>query len=544
MREPPHAADPQASPPVVLDGKSLTLEDFDRVVRHRAPCRLGDEARERVLRGRRTVEAALAHGEPVYGVNTGFGDLAKVSIPAEKLTTLQTRLLLSHAAGVGEPLPDDVVRGMLLLRANTLARGHSGVRPAVIDALLTLLDDDVLPVVPSRGSVGASGDLAPLAHLALPLIGRGRVRVRDGDAVREISGAELHRRSGSEPLELAPKEGLALINGTQGMTSLLARAVLAARRLVKVADLVAALSTDALRGTDAAFDPRLHALRPHPGQRASAANLWRLLQGSEIRESHRHGDVRVQDPYSIRCAPQVHGAVRDLLTDVERKVLVEMNAVTDNPLVFFVEEAGNEAGGGAGVSEGAIVSGGNFHGEPMALAADVLALALAELGSISERRIEKLTNTAFSGLPPFLVEDAGLNSGFMIAQVTAAALASENKGLAHPASADSIPTSADKEDHVSMGMTAALKLQRVVRHVCRLLGIELVAAAQGLDLVRTAAGSPRRPLRSSEPLERLHAQVRRQVEPWHEDREMAADLVRGEALVRHGDLDDLLGDLE
>jgi len=544
MAEVPERADPTASQGLVLDGESLTLEDFDRAVRHRAPCRLGDEARERVLRGRRTVEAALAHGEPVYGVNTGFGDLAKVSIPAEKLATLQTRLLLSHAAGMGEPLPDDVVRGMLLLRANTLARGHSGVRPALIDALLTLLNDDVLPVVPSRGSVGASGDLAPLAHLALPLIGRGRVRVRDGDAVREISGAEMHRRSGSEPLELAPKEGLALINGTQAMTSLLARAVLAARRLVKVADLVAALSTDALRGTDAAFDSRLHALRPHPGQRASAANLWRLLQGSEIRESHRHGDVRVQDPYSIRCAPQVHGAVRDLLTDVERKVLVEMNAVTDNPLVFFVEDAASETGGGAGVSEGAIVSGGNFHGEPMALAADVLALALAELGSISERRIEKLTNTAFSGLPPFLVEDAGLNSGFMIAQVTAAALASENKGLAHPASADSIPTSADKEDHVSMGMTAALKLQRVVRHVCRLLGIELVAAAQGLDLVRTAAGSPRRPLRSSEPLERLHGRVRRHVEPWHEDREMAADLARGEALVRHGDLDDLLGELE
>jgi histidine ammonia-lyase len=533
--------DPQAPPPLVLDGESLTLEGFDRVVHRGAWCRLGDEARERVLRGRRTVEAALERGEPVYGVNTGFGDLAGVSIPPDKLATLQTRLLLSHAAGVGEPLPDDVVRGMLLLRANTLARGHSGVRPAVIDALLELLNENVLPVVPSRGSVGASGDLAPLAHLALPLIGRGRVRIVEGDAVRELSGADLLRRLGRPPLELAPKEGLALINGTQAMTSLLARAVLAARRLVKLADLVAALSTDALRGTDAAFDPRLHALRPHPGQQASAANLWRLLQGSEIRESHRHGDVRVQDPYSIRCAPQVHGAVRDLLTDVERKVRVEMNAVTDNPLVFPTDDAGAE--GADGSSESAVVSGGNFHGEPMALAADVLALALAELGSISERRIEKLTNTAFSGLPPFLVEDAGLNSGFMIAQVTAAALASENKGLAHPAAADSIPTSADKEDHVSMGMTAALKLQRVVRHVCRLLGIELVAAAQGLDLVRTAAGGSRRPLRSSELLERLHARVRRRIEPWHEDREMAADLARGEALVTDGDLDDLLRDL-
>ena len=534
MADLPDSADPSAPQPLSLDGESLTLEDFDRVVHHRVPCRLADEARQRVLRGRRTVEAALEHGEPVYGVNTGFGDLAKVSIPPEKLATLQTRLLLSHAAGMGEPLPDDVVRGMLLLRANTLARGHSGVRPAVIEALLMLLEEDALPVVPSRGSVGASGDLAPLAHLALPLIGRGRVRLRDGDDVREVSGAEIHRRLGSEPLELAPKEGLALINGTQAMTSLLARAVLAARRLVKVADLVAALSTDALRGTDAAFDPRLHALRPHPGQQASAANLWWLLQGSEIRESHRHDDLRVQDPYSIRCAPQVHGAVRDLLADVERKVRVEMNAVTDNPLVFP----------GTGGPGGVVLSGGNFHGEPMALAADVLALALAELGSISERRIEKLTNTAFSGLPPFLVEDAGLNSGFMLAQVTAAALASENKGLAHPASADSIPTSADKEDHVSMGMTAALKLQRVVGHVCRLLGIELVAAAQGLDLVRTVAGSAGRPLRSSEPLERLHRRVRRQVEPWHEDREMAGDLAQGEALVETGVLDDLLGELE
>lgn len=515
--------------PIVLDGKSLSFDDFERVVRHRAPCRLSVGARERVARGRRVIEAAIATGEPVYGVNTGFGDLAKVSIPADKLATLQVRLLLSHAAGVGDPLPDDAVRGMLLLRANTLARGHSGVRPEVIDGLLALLDAGLLPVVPSRGSVGASGDLAPLAHLALPLLGRGRVRMVDpaGDSAREMSGAEGLALLGREPLELAAKEGLALINGTQAMTSLLVCAVLAARRLVKVADLVAALSTDALRGTDAAFDSRLHALRPHPGQVASAANLWRLLQGSAIRESHRFGDVRVQDPYSIRCVPQVHGAVRDVLSDVERKVLVEMNAVTDNPLVFPDD--------GDAISGGTVISGGNFHGEPMALAADGLALALAELGSIAERRIEKLTNTAFSGLPPFLVEDAGLNSGFMIAQVTAAALASENKGLAHPASADSIPTSADKEDHVSMGMTAALQLQQVVRHVSQLLGIELVTAAQGIDLLR--------PLTSSEPLERLHARVRRRVEPWHEDREMAADLRVGEELVTGEDLADLLVDL-
>jgi len=304
------------------------------------------------------------------------------------------------------------------------------------------------------------------------------------------------------PLVLEAKEGLALINGTQAMTSLAALGVIAARRLVRIADLCGAFSTDALRGTDTAFDARLQAVRPHPGQQASAANLWSLLQGSAIRESHRKNDVRVQDPYSVRCMPQVHGAVRDLLADVERKLAIEMNAVTDNPLVF--------------PETGEVLSGGNFHGEPIAFAADILAIGLAELGSISERRIEKLTNHAFSGLPPFLVKDAGLNSGFMIAQVTAAALASENKSLAHPASVDSIPTSADKEDHVSMGMGAALKLQQVADNVTTILAIELLAAAQGIDLLR--------PLRSSAALEALHADVRKRVPAWHEDREMAPDI--------------------
>jgi histidine ammonia-lyase len=451
------------------------------------------------------VERAAAAGDAVYGINTGFGDLANVRIPAEKLRALQERLVLSHAAGVGEPLADEVVRAMLLLRANTLARGHSGVRVETVEALLTLLLHDVLPLVPSRGSVGASGDLAPLAHLALPLLGRGRVRIGG----REATGAEGLRRAGLEPLVLEAKEGLALINGTQAMTSLLALAALAARRLVRIADLVGALTTDALRGTDTAFDARLHELRAHPGQRASAANLWRLLQGSGIRDSHRLNDVRVQDPYSIRCMPQVHGAVRDVAADVERKLAIEMNSVTDNPLVF--------------PETGEVLSGGNFHGEPIALAADSLTIALAELGAISERRIEKLTNHAFSGLPPFLVADAGLNSGFMIAQVTAAALASENKVLSHPASVDSIPTSADKEDHVSMGMGAALKLHAVVRNVDHILAIELLAAAQGIDLLR--------PLRSSAALEAVHRELRRQVAPWTEDREMAPDIAAALAFL-------------
>src|SRR5688572_20109699 len=454
----------------------------------------------------RQVIAELAAGSaPVYGVNTGFGDLANVRVSPEQLRLHQERLLLSHAAGMGEPLPDEAVRGMLLLRANTLARGHSGARPEVVEALLALLAADLLPEVPSRGSVGASGDLAPLAHLALPLIGRGAVRLRG----ERLGAADGLARAGLAPLTLEPKEGLARINGTQAMPALLALAALEPRRLVRLADLIGALSTDALRGTDAAFDSRLHALRTHPGQVSSAGNLCRLLRGSAIRESHRRGDQRVQDPYSLRCMPQVHGAVRDVLAEVERRLAVEMNSVTDNPLVF--PETGD------------VVSGGNFHGEPMALAADGLAIALAELGSISERRLEKLTNAAASGLPPFLVRDAGLNSGFMLAHVTAAALASENKGLAHPASVDSIPTSADKEDHVSMGMGAAIKLGQVVANVRRILAIELLAAAQGIDLLR--------PLRSSSPLEELHAALRRRVARWDEDREMAPDLAAAERFL-------------
>ncbi|HEV8240728.1 MAG TPA: histidine ammonia-lyase [Thermoanaerobaculia bacterium] len=502
---------------VEIDGRSLTLEELGAAARGGETCTLAAAARARVEAGRAAIEKALQHGDVVYGVNTGFGDLSSVRIPADKLLLLQERLVLSHAAGMGEPLPDDVVRAMLLLRANTLAQGHSGVRPQVVNALLALLAHDLLPVVPSRGSVGASGDLAPLAHLALVLIGRGTVRER-GQARPAAEALAAH---GLAPLVLEAKEGLALINGTQAMTALVALAVLEMRRLVRAADLVGALSTDALRGTDAAFDARLHALRPYDGQQASARNLWRLLQGSGIRESHRQGDVRVQDPYSIRCMPQVHGACRDLLADVERKVLVEMNAVTDNPLVF--------------PDTGEVISGGNFHGEPMAFAADVLALAAAEVGAIAERRLEKLTNHAFSGLPPFLVQDAGLDSGFMIAQVTAAALASESKGLCHPASVDSIPTSADKEDHVSMGMGAALKLQGVVANTRRILAIELLAAAQGVDLLR--------PLRSSAALERLHAAIRTRVPVWEQDREMAPDLAAAENFLAN-DLDAHIMELE
>ncbi len=514
-----------APTPIVIDGESLGLGQFDAVARRGASCTLAPPARAKVMAGQGAVRRAVEVGDAVYGVNTGFGDLADVRIADDQLSQLQRRLLLSHASGLGEPLDDEAVRGMLLLRANTLSRGHSGVRAQVVEALLALLDAGVLPLVPSRGSVGASGDLAPLAHLALPLIGCGQVRI-DG---RVAPAAEGLRRAGFAPIVLGPKEGLALINGTQAMTSLLALSCLDTRHLVRVADLAAALSTDALRGTDVAFDPRLHALRAHPGQRVSAANLWSLMRGSAIRESHRAGDVRVQDPYSVRCAPQVHGAVRDVLADVEAKVAVEMNAVTDNPLVF----PGDGGDGDDGSAE--ILSGGNFHGQPMAFAADFLAIALAELASISERRIEKLTNTAFSGLPPFLVRDAGLDSGFMMAQVTAAALVAENKVACHPASVDSIPTSADKEDHVSMGMGAALKLRPVVANVRRVLAIELVAAAQGIDLLR--------PLRSSDRLEEAHRLIRKRIAFRQEDhREMAADLNRGIALL--DELDPVLDALD
>ncbi len=502
---------------VELDGKSLDLAALSRLSAGGVRCTLSPAARERMAQSRAVVERAVESGKVTYGINTGFGDLATVRIDPQQTAELQRRLLLSHAAGIGAPLEPEFVRAMLALRANTLARGYSGIRVEVVDLLLALLERDLLPVVPRKGSVGASGDLAPLAHLALALIGEGEATFEGG---RLPSGRAL-ARAGLTPVTLAAKEGLALINGTQAMTAVTALCALDLRRLVKSADLIGGLTTEALRGADTAFDARLSALRPHPGQQASAANLWSLLQDSEIRESHRENDVRVQDPYSLRCMPQVHGAVRETLRDAEARLTIEMNSVTDNPLVFAEDDV--------------VLSGGSFHGEPIAMAADFLAIGVAELGAISERRVEKLINAAHSGLPPFLVEHAGLDSGFMIAQVTAAALASENKGLAHPASVDSIPTSADQEDHVSMGMGGALKLRRAVRNTRRILAIELLGAAQGIDLLR--------PLRSSTTLEQLHARVRNRVAKWDEDRYMAPDIAAAECLLA-GELDDLLEPLQ
>ena len=502
---------PQSQAELVIDGASLTLDDLEAVARRRRPIALAPAARQAVARARKVVDDAVARGDVVYGVTTGFGNFADVVIPGDKLSALQMNLVRSHAAGVGEPLDEAETRGLMLLRANVLAKGFSGVRPETLDLLVAMLNAGIHPVVPSQGSVGASGDLAPLAHLALALAGEGEC-VHEG---ARVEAAQALAAAGLRPVTLLAKEGLALINGTQLMTAVAGLALAEAWRLARTADVVGAMTLDALMGTDVAFDPRIHAARPHPGQQKSARNLRRLLAGSAIRESHRDCG-RVQDAYTLRCMPQVHGAARDALDYVTRVVAVELNAATDNPMVF--------------ADPGELLSGGNFHGEPVAIAADVLAIAVAELGSISERRTERLVNPALSGLPAFLTAEGGLRSGFMIAHVTAAALASENKGLAHPASVDSIPTSANKEDHVSMGVTAARKAARAVANTRRILAVEALAAAQAIDF--------RRPLATSGPLEAAHRRLRRDVPAYDRDRVFAPEIERAAVLVREATLAD------
>jgi histidine ammonia-lyase len=489
--------------PVGLDGRSLTIEQVGVVARSGARVELTVPARDRVAAARAGIEARIAAGEVIYGVNTGFGRLADVRIPDEQLGQLQRNLLRSHACGVGEPFPEDVVRAMLLLRANVLAGGYAGVRPVVVERLIDLLNAGVHPVVPCRGSVGASGDLAPLAHLALVLIGEGEAFYQ-GD---RVAAAEALARAGIPRLELAPKEGLALINGTQVMSAVGALALLVAERLVAAADVVAAMSVDAMEGTDTAFIAEIHEARPHPGQLASARNLWALLQGSGIRSRHE-ACSRVQDAYSLRCTPQVHGAARDGLAHLREKLSVEINSATDNPMIL---------------ADGRVVSGGNFHGAAVAAAFDYAAIALTGLASISERRSARLVTPEQSYLPAFLVDASGLNSGFMMAQVTAAALASECKTLSHPASVDSIPTSGGREDHVSMGTWAARKLAQVVESVRWVLAIELLEAAQGLEF--------RRPMRSSPAIERAHAALRETVPPLDADRYLHPDIVAAASLL-------------
>jgi histidine ammonia-lyase len=497
-----------------LDGESLSLEDVASVADREARAALSPRARRAMAASRRVVERAVRSGANAYGVTTGFGKFADVAIPLGDLEALQRNLVRSHAAGVGPPLDARSVRAMMVLRANALARGRSGVRIATVETLLAMLAADVLPVVPSQGSVGASGDLAPLAHLALGLIGEGEAVARG----RRGPAAGALRRARIRPVALAAKEGLALINGVQMSVAVGGLALLRALELARAADLVGAASVDASRGSDAAFDPRIAAARPHPGAAAAAANLRGLLRGSAIRESHR-GCGRVQDNYALRCMPQVHGAARDAFAHAREALDREVNSATDNPLVFA------RPGGGAA---GDIVSGGNFHGAPVGLVLDYAAIAATDLASISERRIEKLVNPALSELPAFLVREGGLNSGLMMAQVTAAALVSECKVLAHPASVDSIPTSAAKEDHVSMSPIAARKLAQIVANLERVLAIELLAAFQAMEFLR--------PLRSSEPIERVRRAFRRRVKAWDRDRELHPDLDRAAEFLRSDEL--------
>jgi len=489
----------------ILNPGTLTLDDVEHLLAAPEPVSLSAAAGPAIAAAAATVQSALARHEPVYGVNTGFGKLAKTRIADDQLRELQRRLLLSHAAGVGPPLADAIVRLILILKANALARGYSGVRPAVIQRLLDFANAGALPVVPERGSVGASGDLAPLAHLCLPLIGEGELRIAD----ERMAAAQGLARARLAPLELAAKEGLALINGTQVSTALALANLLRAERLFRAALAIGALSVDAAMGSDTPFDVRLHALRGQPGQIRAADAYRALLAGSAIRASHRSGDDRIQDPYSLRCQPQVMGAAIDTLRHVGRVLEREANAVSDNPLVF--------------AEGGEILSGGNFHAEPVALAADHLAVAIAEVGAIAERRVALLIDASFSTLPPFLVAEPGLNSGFMIAQVTAAAAASENKSLAHPASVDSLPTSANQEDHVSMATFAARRLGAMNDNLRTILAVEYLAAAQGIDF--------HKPLETSAPLREVHALLRARVPFLERDRFFAPDIGAAEALV-------------
>ncbi|GIX47835.1 MAG: histidine ammonia-lyase [Candidatus Tectimicrobiota bacterium] len=497
---------------LLLDATPLTLSTLTAWLAHPQPVRLAPQQRQAMQHSRQVVEALLKTGRPVYGVNTGFGKFAEVRIPQAQVGELQRRLVLSHAAGVGPPMPREVVRLMLLLKARALAQGYSGCRPEVVDLLLALLNHDILPVVPSQGSVGASGDLAPLAHLALVLLGQGEAWQRGDGGWQRTDGGTALRRAGLQPLCLEAKEGLALLNGTQAMAAYLVWTLGRARTLLKVADLTGAISLEALLGTLTAFDARIQQLRPHPGQQQVAANVRRLLAASPIVASHRFSDHKVQDAYSLRCIPQVHGAVRDAVAHVADVVEREINAVTDNPLVF--------------AAEGEVLSGGNFHGEPLALAADYLAIALSELASIAERRIAHLLDPALSELPGFLVPEGGLNSGFMLAQVTAAALVSENKVLAHPASVDSIPTSANKEDHVSMGLHAARKAAQIADNLEQVLAIELLCGVQALDL--------RAPLAPAPATAAVRDLVRRHLPFWQEDRLLHRDLEVARQLVASG----------
>ena len=502
-----------------LNGEQISLVQLAAVASGGEAVHISDLARPRILASRKLIEQIIERDAVVYGVNTGFGKLAEVRIGRHELRQLQLNLVRSHACGIGNRLSEPEVRAMMLLRANVLALGLSGVRCEVIQLLCEMLNRRIYPVVPEKGSVGASGDLAPLSHLALTLVGEGEALFEG----RRMSSAEALRRARLTPLELEAKEGLALLNGTQAMHAVGGLALLRAQRLARVADVAGAMTLEALKGTPAAFDLRLQNARPHPGQKVVAEHLLSLMDGSEIRQSHLTDDPRVQDAYSLRCMPQVHGAVRDALAHCEAVLLIESASATDNPLVFAVAGDGDPG-------KGEVISGGNFHGAPLALAFDYAAIAMADLMNMSERRTDRLVNPDKNeGLPAFLARRPGLESGFMIAQVAGASLVNEARVLAHPASADNITTSGGKEDHVSMGMTNALKLRSVVELAENLLAIELLTAAEGLE--------HRRPLKAGVGVERAFAMVRKISLPLTQDRSLAGDIARVAEAIRQGDFD-------
>jgi len=488
-----------------LTGANLTLEDIEEVARFFKHVQLSDMALGNINKGRAVLEKKANEEVSHYSINTGFGDLCNVRIPMKDMKKLQSNLLISHACGVGPLLSEEYVRGSILIRINTLIQGNSGIRAEVINLLIEFLNKGICPCVPEQGSVGSSGDLAPLAHMALPIIGEGEVLWKG----KKVAAKEALKEAGLEPIELAYKEGLALINGTSVMTSIGALTVLDAQRLVRMADISGTMSLEAMKGSNNFTHPGIHKIRPHKGQGLSAQNIRTLLEGSEIVESHKDCD-KVQDPYSLRCMPQVHGASRDAIEYARDVIEIESNSVTDNPLII-----GDE-----------IVSGGNFHGQPVALAMDFLGIAIAEIANISERRVSRTINSRYSELPPFLTENSGLNSGFMIPQYTAASLVSENKCLAHPASVDSIPTCAGQEDHVSMGTIASRQAREILKNSWIVIAIELMASAQGLDL--------RLPLTPSKAIANVWKTIRNEVGKLEEDRQMSGDLEKIVKLMKDG----------
>ena len=492
---------------IQMNGDQLRIEDVALIAREFVRIELTSEALENVRRSRAMVEEMVQQQKVVYGITTGFGKFSDVMIQGEDVSKLQENLIMSHACGMGDPYPVEVVRAMMALRINALAKGYSGIREETLLQLVELCNRGVHPVIPQQGSLGASGDLAPLAHMVLVMLGKGEAYVNG----QQMSGSEALKTVGLAPVRLQAKEGLALINGTQAMTAQLCLALYDSRVVLESAELIASMTIEALRGIPKAFDPQLHLVRPHPGQQESARRLLTHLSGSQ--RTSQQGELRVQDPYSLRCLPQVHGATRDTLEYVWTTVSRECNSVTDNPILF--------------TETGDVISGGNFHGQPMAFAADFLAIAMAELANISERRTERLVNPQLSGLPGFLTENGGLHSGFMITQYVAASIVSENKVLCHPASVDSIPSSANQEDHVSMGTTAARKLRTVISNVTKVLAIEYLAAAQAIDFGTGDLGAG---------TSKAYAELRRVIPRLHEDREMHPDLVKAEELIKKGTL--------